>query len=260
MITTMALAGVAAWLWVLAPPGRGLARLTAAPSKRARAANASLSVALVAGCVLVALVTGRFGWAVAAAVAVISVWWVSGRHRRRQRVARGRREVAQAATTMALLMRSGMIPHQALQEAAEECNILGGPAAASRLGASVADAFDEAGTRPGGEGMAVIAAAWRVSHTTGAPVAQVLHQVAETLRDQHRVEAVVESEISAARTSSRVMACLPVVALLLGHLMGSDPLGFYEQPGLSDLLLVAGIGLSALGVVWTEKLTDRALP
>jgi len=43
-------------------------------------------------------------------------------------------------------------------------------------------------------------------------------------------------------------------ALLLGSCAGADPLGFLLENPLGLVLALAGVGLAAAGVVWTEKL------
>lgn len=260
IVATSILVALAILLLAPAPASRQLQRLTARPRASRSPLRLVWWVPTLCGALLVVAVTGRLGWAASSALLLGVGTWLFRRSRHDRRVRVGNRETARAATTLALLMRSGLIPGQALREAAKECPVLTSAAAASHLGASVADALAHASREPGREGLSDIAAAWTVSHTTGASVAAVVARVAETLREQHQVQAVITSEISAARMSARVMACLPFLALGLGALMGTDPLGFYGQDGLSEVLLVAGVALSVAGVVWTEKLVRVVRP
>jgi type II secretion system F domain protein len=89
-------------------------------------------------------------------------------------------------------------------------------------------------------------------------VASVLQQVAEGLRDERELVGLVEAELAMARGSSRVMAALPLGALLLGTLVGADPLGFLIRSPFGVVLALVGVSLAALGVVWTERLAARA--
>lgn len=243
---------------VLTPPApaKRLARLRpAAPAGAAR----GLPV-VVGGCVLalvwVVLGTRVLGWVVMAGLVVGTVAWVVHRGARAARLAAAERGTARAAATVALLLGSGRIPTEALAEAAEDCPALDPAAAAVRLGGDVGAALEAGAAEPGRHGLAALAAAWRVSEQTGAPVAGIVAQVAENLRHDQQVADVVAAELSAARTSGRIMAVLPFAAIALGSLVGASPLAFLFGPGPGQWVLLAGVALAAGGVVWTEHIAS----
>ena len=228
----------------------------AVASHRARMRRNNLLLMGGAGLVAVAVVFGlrAAGWTLVVVIAAATAAWVL----RRAAAERARRNRADETTRvtvgLAMLLRSGQIPTAALAETATDCDALAPVAAVARLGGDVPAALQEVAQTPGREGLARVAGAWRVAERTGAPVASVLLQVAEGLRAERELAGVVEAELAMARGSARIMAFLPLGALLLGSCVGADPLGFLLENPLGLVLALAGVGLAAAGVVWTEKL------
>lgn len=255
----MALLVLAAVVAVGPSPRAALSRITGGGQRNTAGGRAGLVLALVAT-VAIGVFSGHPGWVAAAATAMAAGVWLFRQARSARRIAAARRETSRAASSLALLLRTGMIPGAAIQEAADACESLKPAAAAGRLGADVPTALADVARTPGHEGFATLAAAWRVSVDTGAPVAPILHRVAEALRQEDQVRAVVDAELAAARTSSRIMAILPFVALLLGTLMGAEPLAFLGSHWLGEVLVFAGVALGVGGVVWTERLARAVDP
>lgn len=252
----LVLVGLGALVWWGPSPARRLRRL--APVRAATAGRGWPAWALlVVSTVSVGLLAGHPGLVLAVAIGVGVVGWLLARtsaDRRRHAV---RKQVSTSATSLALLMRSGMIPTTALKEAATGSPCLEAAAAASRLGTDVSSALERSSTVPGQDGLRTIAAAWRVSGRTGAPIASVVGRVAETLREQEKIQGVLEAEMSAARISGRIMACLPLFGLALGTIMGADPLGFLFSHWTGEWLVLGGVVLSTVGIAWTERIAGR---
>ena len=255
------LAFASAWLAVEPPAARRLHRLE--PRAEARVVRAwrvapAASVGLGLGLVgFILLGPTGLGWAAAAGIAGGTIAWLvlERVHHRRARARAD--EVAQAARLLSSLLRSGQIPTEALREAADDYPILAPAAAASRLGIDVTGALRAGAAQPGAGGMATIAAAWQVSAASGAPVASVLQRVAEALRSERRVAQVVETELAAARASGHIMAVLPFAAVGLGVFAGVNPLEFLLGAALGQILSLVAVTLTAVGVVWIERLARR---
>ena len=231
----------------------------AVASHRARMRRNNLLLMGGTGLVAVAVVFGlrAAGWTLVVVIAAGTAAWVL-RRAAAERVRRNRAdETTRVTVGLAMLLRSGQIPTAALAEAATDCDALAPVAAVAKLGGDVPAALQEVAQTPGREGLARVAGAWRVAERTGAPVASVLLQVAEGLRAERELAGVVEAELAMARGSARIMAFLPLGALLLGSFVGADPLGFLLGNPLGLVLALAGVGLAAAGVVWTEKLAAR---
>lgn len=194
------------------------------------------------------------GWVALGGIVAALVSWLAHRHLLERRRRRARDEVAEAAHNLALLLKAGQIPTRALAEAAADNPCLAPAAATVALGGDVGEALREAAREPGREALAQLAGAWRVSEASGAPIAKVVGQVTDTVRRERQLADVVATELSAARTSGRIMACLPLLAIGLGIAAGADPVTFLFREGLGQGLLVAGVALAAAGVVWTERI------
>ena len=231
----------------------------AVASHRARMRRNNLLLMGGTGLVAVAVVFGLrvAGWTLVVVIAAGTAAWVL-RRAAAERVRRNRAdETTRVTVGLAMLLRAGQIPTAALAETATDCDALAPVAAVATLGGDVPAALQEVSETPGREGLARVAGAWRVAERTGAPVASVLLQVAEGLRAERELAGVVEAELAMARGSARIMAFLPLGALLLGSFVGADPLGFLLGNPLGLVLALAGVGLAAAGVVWTEKLAAR---
>lgn len=238
------------------PARRGPGRDSAAVVRKT---SRPVVIVLASGLAAVAVVFGikAAGWGLVAAIAVGTAAWVL-RRAAAERLRRNRAdETTRVTVGLAMLLRAGQIPTAALAEAATDCEALAPVSAVATLGGDVPAALQEVAQTPGREGLARVAGAWRVAERTGAPVASVLLQVAEGLRAERELAGVVEAELAMARGSARIMAFLPFGALLLGSFVGANPLGFLLENPLGPVLALAGVGLAAAGVVWTEKLAAQ---
>lgn len=251
-------AGLAVWLAVAESPARSLGRLVPRGRRRGRGRWRLAPVPLLglatAALVLAAMGHRGLGWAVAGGVAVALVAQLVLARRARRAAAARARSVASAARLLASLLRAGQIPSVALAEAAEDEPVLAPAAGAAGVGADVAEALTREAEARGAEGLRAVAAAWRISERTGAPVAHVLGGVADGLRHREQVAAVVGTELAAARTSGHIMAALPFGAVGLGHLAGVDTVAFLLSPGLGQWLVAGAVVLVAAGVLWTERM------
>lgn len=243
------------------PPARALRRLERAIPRRG-SLRTVVMVSVGGAAVLIWALGGPrlAGWVLLAGMVTATAAWVIRGTRTDRRVTRERTETARAARTLALLLQAGQLPARALQDAADDCPVLAPAAVTGRLGGDVGQALADAGRAAGHDGLLRVSAAWRVSEATGAPIAPVLAGVAETLREERHLAGVVAAELAAARASGRIMAVLPFVAIALGTLIGAEPLAFLFGSWSGELALIAGVGLAAGGVVWTEKIARKGEP
>jgi tight adherence protein B len=126
--------------------------------------------------------------------------------------------------------------------------------AQARLGGDVAGSLRRRAGRPGAGGLRQLAACWELTRQTGAPLAPMCDAIAASLRSDDLVRAEVSTQLASARASARLMAGLPVLALTFGSAIGADPLRVLLGTAYGIACLAIGTVLTALGVVWVERL------
>ncbi|WP_395572870.1 type II secretion system F family protein [Streptomyces sp. BK79] len=189
---------------------------------------------------------------------------------RRARLARGARRarehrmdaVIALCGTLAGEVRAGRQPGEALLCAAHDSGGLGDAQAtvlaAARFGGDVPGALAGAAGQPGAEGLRGLAACWRVAVDQGAGLAAGLDRLEGALcaeRDQRRD---LRAQLAGARATAVMLAGLPVLGLLLGVALGSDPLRVLLHTGAGlGCLLVGGV-LEGLGVWWVTRIVRGA--
>lgn len=103
-----------------------------------------------------------------------------------------------------------------------------------------------------------LAAAWFVAGEAGAPLAGCLRELADAFLEQARLERELEVALAGPRSTARLVAAMPAIAVLFGALLGFDTLRtlFLTAPGLVCLLL--GTALIIAGGRWSGSLVRRA--
>ncbi|MFG3550850.1 type II secretion system F family protein [Streptomyces sp. NPDC047725] len=182
----------------------------------------------------------------------------------RDRGDRERRQDAVIALCGALAgeVRAGRQPGEALLSAAHDSGGLGetpaGVLAAARFGGDVPGALAAAARQPGAEGLLGLAACWRVAVDQGAGLAAGLDRLEGALRAERDQRADLRAQLAGARATAVMLAGLPVLGLLLGVALGSDPLHVLLHTGAGLGCLLAGAVLEGLGVWWVSRIVRGA--
>ncbi|MBM4634537.1 type ii secretion system integral membrane subunit [Rhodococcus hoagii] len=250
--------GAPARLRSAAPPRGG-----GAPPCRPRWRRVSPYDAAFAACVPL-VVVGAIGPALAAAVVLATA---RRRHRRRAEVERRHRERAQVLAGLEAVIGElgvGAHPAAACDVAAQECRgdasvALRTAAGRARLGGSAAGGLVLPGSVVADE-LSRLAEAWSVAESRGLPLAELLQAARTDLQGRSRFRARADAGLAGARATAAVLAGLPVLGIGLGQLMGAAPVRVLAGGGLGSALLVAGTVLGALGLAWTDRIVDRAVP
>lgn len=211
---------------------------------------------------LVAVLGGSVIPLVAGAVAVPAAGrWLRTRDRERARAARAAGVVALCGAVVGEL-RAGAQPGQALTAAIRRTvDGPGGPGAAetgvlaaAAFGGDVPGALRLAAREPGAEGLAGMAACWRVSVDGGAGLAAGLDRLEGALRAERDREESLRAQLAGARSTTVVLALLPLVGLLIGTGLGADPLRVLLHTPVGWGCLAAGALLEALGLLWCRRI------
>lgn len=105
---------------------------------------------------------------------------------------------------------------------------------------------------------AQLAACWEISERSGASLSKTLHGLADSMESQIDAQAARASALAGPRATVRVLAWLPVLALGLGILMGTDPITTLITTPWGRTALVAGAVLTVAGRFWTRQLMRHA--
>lgn len=192
---------------------------------------------------------------------------VSVRYRRRRRDGRAMDESRQLETAIEVLvgeLRVGAHPAQAFAVAAEESS---GPvsescravAARARLGADVAAGLRNAAdssTLPAHWGR--LAVCWQLAADNGLAMSTLMRATQRDIVERQRFSGHVRSAMAGARATAAILASLPVLSVLLGQLIGAHPAAFLLGGHAGGWLLVIGTTLVCGGLLWSDRITDRA--
>lgn len=153
---------------------------------------------------------------------------------------------------LAAELAAGRPTEAALDDAAAAWSVIRPVAEACRLGGDVPAAFREASFTPGARGLRLLAGAWAVSQRTGGGLGAATRRAAEAVRREQATRRVVAGELASARATARLVAGLPVVALLMGSGAGADPWAFLFGTPWGWACLAAGGVMGFAGLWWIE--------
>lgn len=222
-------------------------------------------IALVAGCAALA------GIAAGGPVAAFAGLLYGGagaralvQRRRTRAVAAAHRAGIDAVAGLADDLRAGRTPEHALMAAVASVEpvvddtALRLVAGAAASGADIAGALD-AVHHPGLAAVfGRLAMIWRLNDA-GVPLAELLDSLEAELRAHRRATERAAAHLASASATARLLAGLPLVGLVLGFALGTNPLGILLHTLAGGVCAVAAMLLQVGGTVWTERLARSAV-
>lgn len=158
--------------------------------------------------------------------------------------------------TLAVLLQAGAAPLSAWRHLADS-----GDAHAERVVARCTDGLPLVAAIEAEEGAwCDVAAAWDVATTVGAPLADVLRSLAETMRDAASAADDVRIALAEPAGTARLLLWMPLAGLLLGFALGFDTVTILVSNPIGTACLVAGLLLVLCARLWTRRLLRRAQP
>lgn len=107
--------------------------------------------------------------------------------------------------------------------------------------------------------LAGLGALWSLADRHGLPLAPLMEQAQQNLDARLRHRAATTATLQGPQATAVILTLLPLAGVALGTAMGADPVGFLFGGGLGGGLLVLGVGLAAVGFVWSRHILRRAV-
>jgi tight adherence protein B len=98
----------------------------------------------------------------------------------------------------------------------------------------------------------------RLAQEAGASRADLLEALSGALSDQAEVADAQHVAVAGPRATTRVLAWLPVLGLVLGTFIGAQPLSAIVHGGVAGVSAVIGVGLMVAGWAWSRSLLRAA--
>ncbi|MBT2549542.1 hypothetical protein [Arthrobacter sp. ISL-65] len=105
---------------------------------------------------------------------------------------------------------------------------------------------------------AELAACFEIAAASGCPLADVLMRFAAQLEVEDDAEAARQTALAGPKATVALLTWLPLLGLGLGVCLGVDPLAMLLGTPFGMAALVAGIGLTVAGRIWSARLVRAA--
>jgi tight adherence protein B len=150
-------------------------------------------------------------------------------------------------------LQAGLPPRTALTRAAEvHAQLCPRTLAAATFGGDVVEALRaDAQTAPV---LRSVSAAWQVGENAGAGLVTSLGTLLASARASEDVRRQLAAQLAAPKATARMLSALPLVGLLMGLLLGGDPLGWLLSTAPGLICLIGGVALTGLGAWWTHRI------
>jgi tight adherence protein B len=123
----------------------------------------------------------------------------------------------------------------------------------TRLGRDLGESLHAAAERVGGEDFEWVVQAIDIHRQVGGDLAQVLDNVASTIRERNQVRRQVKALTAEGRISAYILLALPIFLAFAIRLINPSYFSALTY-GLGLVMSIAGLVMMALGALWMRKL------
>lgn len=241
----------------------GKKRMSALKSQRRNANYKAMGLALLSGLVTGAVAYGVVGW-IGGVVGLGLGFLLPTIFRsqlKRQRRSKINDQLPDLLQTLAGGLRAGQTFIQTLDSAAQE---MGEPFRTEllrtlrelELGVSIEEAFEGLRLRIADDDFDLVVDAVLIQRTVGGNLAEVLTNIAHTIRERIRIRGEVNSLTGQARLSGWVLGLLPVAVGGLVYMMNPDYMGPMLSHPMGIAAIVAAAISEAFGMLVIRKIAD----
>jgi tight adherence protein B len=179
----------------------------------------------------------------------------------RKRADKLREQLPDVLTIMASSLRAGHSFLQSLDTVAKE---VAQPAAAEfqrvvaeiRLGRPAEDALEALAVRVGSDDFKWAVLAVNIQREVGGNLAEILDNVADTLRERAMLRRQIKVLTAEGRLSAWVLALLPIAIALYMTVVNPDYISLLVTKTMGWVMLGTGLVLLVLGILWMRKIVD----
>ena len=98
---------------------------------------------------------------------------------------------------------------------------------------------------------------WRLAERTGAPAADLVERIEADARAAARAESSAAAQAAGAQATAMLLAGLPVGGIVLGGVIGADPIQVLLHTRLGAACAIGGVLLQGAGLIWADRLVAR---
>ena len=220
-----------------------------------------LGAAIAGGTAFVFLLLGGpFMGLVGAGIALLGLrQWLSTKGNRRSRAFGD--QLGDALMIMTGSLRSGHGVLQALDAVAQESEApmseeMSRVVIETRIGRDVSASLEATAQRMDNEDFEWVARAIAIHRELGGDLAEILDNVARTIRERARLRAQVRALTAEGRLSGVILFALPFVVILATRIINPNYLGELTNTSLGQIMLFVAIALMTAGGLWMRKLVQ----
>lgn len=104
-----------------------------------------------------------------------------------------------------------------------------------------------------------LATVWQLSDERGVSIRPAADQLLTYVKQVVATRHLVAAELAEAMSTMRVLALLPVAGIVLGMVLGANPLGWLLTTTLGQVALLLAVGFEVVGWLWVRAIARRVV-